>query len=167
MFQCGYLASRKERHLAQAGFSPQGLQTGQSSEGDDAVSRFRRLIEVMRVSHPDGESINLHLARKLPPLIKLGTGMLQAADIYMVKDTGRAQSNSFARQARQVCPRPSFHDQTSHVTRERGLRLCDGCSARTSETYRDRMSSGGKTSRRQHQRAECVACARSFAKSRV
>ena len=132
---------RSERHLAEAGFFVQHEVNDDfaskvaASPSDAAASGGR--IEVMRVSHPQGESLKSAYGPEAAADDQVWYWHAPGSGIYLSVGRTLSVPNRSVLLATLRERGAAFTEKTVHVSRERGLRLCDGCSDRTGELYRD------------------------------
>ena len=139
---------RMERHLAQAGFFVTPEQDdAQAAAAAAAAATSGGRLEVMRVSHPAGESTRSAFGPEAAAHDQVWYWNAPGSGIYL--SVGRtlavanrsallgeltARLNTEKKPSSSPLPLAMKHVRVTH---ERGLRLCDGCSASTGETYRD------------------------------
>lgn len=130
---------RMERHLATAGFF---VQHADATHADSKVdSGADRHLEVMRVSHPVGESTQSAFGPEAAGPDQTWYWHAPGSGIWLSLGRSLAVQNRSELLGRLVAHFRSdalpLAIKHVRVTPERGLRLCDGCDASTKETWRD------------------------------
>ena len=116
-----------ERHLAQAGFFVHPLSPGTGS----VVPANDGLLEVMRVSHPSGESSNSVYGLEAGSASQTWYWHAPGSGIYLRIGRSlvvRNRTELLVALAQLLPDVPLPVTRRMHVSPERGLRICDGCS---------------------------------------